>query len=160
MTPSVSINDILITLGDGAEMEANLVFKDPDLDLAFMMPEKEDAEVHRPFKAISMEGSGEARIMDRVIVLGRLDETENRALVVLLKRIAAVIIKPRKVYYLINAVPGTPVFSEDGAVLGLCVMRYSEMAGPGSLKPVLLPVNDIEEVVKQAQAKVNKNEEE
>ena len=157
-TPSVSINDVLMTLGDGTEMEAKLVFRDPDLDLAFIMPDSEEAQAHRPFTAIPMQGTGRARILDRIIILGRLDETENRALVVVLNHIAAVITKPRTVYYVQNAVPGTPVFSEDGAVLGLCVTRYSEVAGPSSFKPMVLPVSDIENVVKQAQAAANKKE--
>ncbi len=149
-SPSVSVSDVLITIADGTEMEAELVFKDPDLDLAFVLPVQEDAEDHKPFTLMTMQGHGKARIMDRIVTLGRLEESYNRQMVAMSAHIASVITKPRTYYYTKDGVPGAPAFNESGELLGLWVTRFKPAIGTSSIRPMILPISDIRPIAEQA----------
>ena len=149
-SPSVSVSDVLITIADGTEIEAELIFKDPDLDLAFILPIQEDAEDHKPFTLMKMQGHGRAQIMDRIVTLGRLEESYNRQIVAMPGRIASVITKPRTYYYTKGGVPGAPAFNESGELLGLWVTRCKPAIGTSSIRPMILPVSDIKPIAEQA----------
>ncbi|MCF7974565.1 MAG: serine protease [Phycisphaerae bacterium] len=158
VTPSVTVSDILITLDTGTEMEGKLIFKDPDLDLAFILPDPKEAQDHAPFTLFSLEGDGKAQIMDRIITLGRLEEAYNRQLVAMPAYIASVITKPRTYYYTKEGVPGTPVFNEAGQFIGVWVTRFNPTIGPSSIRPMILPVTDIKPIAEQAIKAIPKEE--
>jgi S1-C subfamily serine protease len=149
-SPSVSVGDVLITVADGTEMEAELIFKDPDLDLAFILPNQEEAEDHKPFTLMNLQGHGKAEIMDRIVTLGRLEESYNRQIVAIPAYIASVLTKPRTYYYTKEGVPGAPAFNASGELLGLWVTRFKPSAGPSSIRPMILPVSDIKPIAEQA----------
>jgi hypothetical protein len=149
-TPSVTVSDILMTLDTGTEMEGKLIFKDPDLDLAFILPDPKEAQDHTPFTLLSVDGDGKAQVMDRIITLGRLEEAYNRQLVAIPGYIASVITKPRTYYYTKDGVPGTPVFNEAGQLFGIWVTRFNPVIGPSSIRPMILPVTDIKPIAEQA----------
>lgn len=149
-SPSVTVSDVLITVDDGTELEGELVFKDPDLDLAFILPNQEEAEDHKPFTLIPVKGEGKARIMDRIVTLGRLEEAYNRQLLAMPGRIASVITKPRTYYYTKGGVPGTPAFDAEGQLLGLWITRFKPAIGPSSIRPMILPVSAIKPIADQA----------
>jgi hypothetical protein len=158
-SPSVSVSDVLITIADGTEMEAELIFKDPDLDLAFILPIQEEAEDHKPFTLISVQGHGKAQIMDRIVTLGRLEEAYNRQIVAMPAYIASVITKPRTYYYTKAGVPGAPAFNESGELLGLWVTRFKPGIGTRSIRPMILPVSDIKPIAEQAIKAILQDEE-
>jgi hypothetical protein len=158
-SPSVSVSDILITIADGTEMEGKLIFKDPDLDLAFILPDQDEAEDHKPFTVVNLEGDGKAEIMDRIVTLGRLEESYNRQLVAMSAYIASVITKPRTYYYTKEGVPGAPAFKASGELLGLWVTRFKPAIGPSSIRPMILPVSDIKPLADQAIKAIEQDEE-
>ncbi|MFC1764920.1 serine protease [Planctomycetota bacterium] len=150
LNPSVNITDIKIVWADGEETPGRIVFKDPDLDLAFVLPEFPDGKSSPVTQPIPLNGNSSAQIFDRVVSLGRLEDRYQRKLVLVEKRIAAVIEKPRRLYYIQSSVPGAPIFTETGAFLGLGVTRFSKQEGPDSLRVFVLPVEDIRDVAAQA----------
>lgn len=158
VTPSVSMSDILITLANGTEIEAELVFKDPDLDLAFVLPNQDEAEDHKPFTVLPMDGDGKAQIMDRVFTIGRLEESYNRQIVVIPSYIASVLTKPRTYYYTKDGVPGSPAFKESGELLGLWITRFNSAIGTSSIRPMVLPITDIKSIAEQAIQAVEKEQ--
>ncbi|NQV35267.1 MAG: trypsin-like peptidase domain-containing protein [Phycisphaeraceae bacterium] len=158
-SPSVTVTDILITIADGTEMEGKLIFKDPDLDLAFILPNQEEAEEHKPFTLMTVAGDGKAQIMDRIVTLGRLEESYNRQLVAIPAYIASVITKPRTYYYTKDGVPGAPAFNASGDLLGLWVTRFKPAVGPSSIRPMILPISDIKPIADQAIKAIEQAEE-
>lgn len=158
-SPSVSVSDVLITISDGTEMEGKLIFKDPDLDLAFILPNQDEAEDHKPFTQVAVQGDGKAQVMDRIVTLGRLEESYNRQLVVMPGYIASVITKPRTYYYTKDGVPGAPAFNEAGELLGLWITRFKAAIGPSSIRPMILPVSDIKPIADQAIQAIAQDEE-
>jgi len=148
--PSVAVKDIVVTLPDDTDIPARLVFKDPDMDLAFVLPDADKAAEHGPFTCITMQGQATADILDRVFILGRLEETYDHAPIILWEYVASVLKKPRTFYYVKGLVPGSAVFKEDGSLLGVAVTQFSEAVGPSSLRTLVLPIHDVQGVAQQA----------
>jgi len=153
------VTDIRVRWADGKEAPAKVVLRDNDLDVAVIRPVEKLAEAA---VAVDLADSATPEILDQVFVLGRLGEVANRAAAVSLDRIEAVVQKPRTMYLAAlhsqtTGEPGCPVFSLDGKVIGLIVMRVMPSAagsagGRGDWTPVILPAADVLEVVKQAPA--------
>ena len=167
--PQVSVDSdvtgVTMVMPDGREIPAKLVFRDADLDLAFVRPsEKQD----KPFAAIELTGQSKPDLLDTVLVLSRLDKAAGRAPSVSLLRVEAVIASPRKYYIadgnaLIEKL-GAPVFSLDGKVVGFSLLRISKTADKSAgfssflfnksnslgIMPVILPAGDVLAAAKQA----------
>jgi len=106
------------------------------------------------------------QVLDRIVVLNRLGRVASWATAVYLDRIHAIAEKPRTFYVpggmgALESELGCPVFTLDGKVVGILVLRLlpSRDAGMGSMfggmsnagmLPVILPSDDILEVAKQA----------
>jgi hypothetical protein len=163
-----SLGDVKVLLADGKEMPAQVVLRDKDLDLAFVRTTEKPAQ---PLPFVDLGQSGEVQVLDQVVALNRMGKVANRASSVSLERIEAIVKKPRTLY-----VPGkdptqsgmgSPVFTLDGKVLGMVVMRTIKgdsdgggfMALMGGMKGVLsvvLPAADILDAAKQAPAEAPK----
>ncbi len=162
-----SIASITMVLPDGREIPAKIVLRDADLDLAFVRPTE---TLSHPIAALDISGSGKADVLDTICVLGRLDKTAGRSSTVSLRRIEAVIAIPRK-YYVADSGTlatglGAPVFSLDGKVVGLSLLRFTKTndksfgmvsllsGGMNALgmMPVILPIGEVSTVAKQALA--------
>jgi hypothetical protein len=100
----------------------------------------------RAFTVVKMAGTRSVAVLDPVIFMGRSDPQFTREPMVALDRVACVLKKPRTLYYIRTVAPGSAVFAEDGAIVGLCVTRFS---GPDSLKAVVLPAEAIAKVAVQ-----------
>jgi hypothetical protein len=158
------LSDVKYRFADGTEVPARVVLKDPDLDLAFIAPEKPlDDENKGKFAVIKLAGAAKkAGLLDRIISLGRLSKDLNYTPTVRLGRVAAVVTKPRT-FYLGAASLGSPVFTGAGKLLGICVSRSKGGSGRGSgmqgnvaMTPVILPAEDVQEIATQAAAEMNK----
>ena len=77
-------------------------------------------------------------------------------------RVSSVVTKPRTFYVIHGGTAGmgTPVFTSDCKLLGISLMRtggqsqgLSAMMSGGAMTPVVLPAEDIRELVAQALAK-------
>jgi len=154
-------SDVKMRLPDGTEIPATLVLKDPDLDLAFLLPEKKEGTALPKFTSIKLDGKPKAQVLDRIVMLSRHGKTLDRQPSVNLTRVSAVIRKPRT-FYVVGASPmlggglGTPAFTVGGEVLGISLMRKGPRTGgmsslfSGGMSAVILPAEDVREAAQQA----------
>lgn len=158
-------SDVKMRLADGTEIPAKLVLRDPDLDLAFLFPEKKEGEKLPIFSSIKLETAPKAEVLDKLITLARLGKALDCQPLVAVSRISAVVKKPRT-FYVISEMTGlgTPVFTLNGKVLGISLMRKApKSAGmaammAGGISPVILPAEDVTEIAQQALKKKDSEE--
>jgi hypothetical protein len=165
----VAVTDLKICLPDGKEIPARLVFKDPDLDLAFLLPEKVPGEALPAFAAVPNAPAREANVLDNLLTVTRLDKAMHRAPGAKLFEVIAVLRKPRTAYMCANeghtpsqADPtillGSPAFTSDGGFAGVWTMGKSALLGAparGEMptpEPVVLPADAVLNSAKQARA--------
>lgn len=142
--------EVKILMPDGSEVDAKVVAKDPDLDLAFIRPEKPE-EVK--LTAIDTADSAPLSLLDDVVILGRLGKELSREPVVMTSEVAAIITKPRTFVKVGTQTLGMPVFNKDGKFVGFGVSRFSPKGdsdeGPKASN-VVLPAEDLMESAAQA----------
>jgi hypothetical protein len=149
------VKEVKVVMPDGTEIPADVVMKDADLDLAFFKvrtdsPEAKDVK----FTAVDLNNSTKADILDDVVVLGRMDATMNRQPTAYTSEVLGIVKKPREFLSIQTLRPASPVFSPDGKIVGLSIMRR----GTGALSagaqqpgvPAVLPTKDILKVAAQA----------
>lgn len=164
MDMKLTLKDVKVILPDETELDAKVVLRDKDLDMAFIRPTQKTA---KPMASVKMSDQSHPRIMDEIVILSRLDKVASHAPSVMSTRISAVVIKPRTFY-----VPqlagggmeyiGTPAFTLDGKLVGVVLMRVltneggtgfsAMMGGTGAMgiTAVIMPVSEILEASKQA----------
>jgi S1-C subfamily serine protease len=135
---------------DGTEVPAKLGFKDTDLDLAYIRPEK-PADVK--LTAIDTATQAPMKLLDDVIIIGRLGKELNREPVVMTNEIISLVTKPRIFGKLAVQSIGMPVFNAEGKFLGLGINRFSPK-GESDSNPVpsnvVLAAADLMESAAQA----------
>ena len=142
--------EVKILMPDGTEVPAKVAFKDTDLDLAFIRPEKPDSVKLTP---INTADSAKMSLLDDVIVLSRLGKDLNREPVALTSEVVAMVSKPRTFARISASSLGMPVFNEAGKFVGIGINRFSakgEDGGPGQSTNVILPAADLLESAAQA----------
>ncbi len=143
--------EVKILMPDGSEVEAKVAFKDPDLDLAFIRPEKPDTA---KLTSIDTANSAPMTLMEDVIVLGRLNKDLNREPVVLTSEVISLVSKPRTFGKLNGQSLGMPVFNKEGKFLGIGINRFgpkTDGEGQGPVPSnVVLPAADLMESAAQA----------
>ncbi|HIE05314.1 MAG TPA: serine protease [bacterium (Candidatus Stahlbacteria)] len=156
------VSDITMITGDGQEIPARVLLRDKDLDLAFIRPRERE---ERRFVAIDLTQDTRPAIMDKILILTRLGRVGDRAPYISLNRIQARVDKPRTFYVSglanVDNGLGAPVFSLDGKVVGIILLRilktkqpmfggmFGGMSSMGVL-PMILPAEEILKVAKQA----------
>ena len=156
------LTDAKILTHDGAELPAEVVLRDKELDLAFLRPKQKPAA---PVPAIDLAQAGEAHLLDQVITLNRLGKAAGRAYAASVERISAVVLKPRTFYAVggdaTATTLGSPAFTLGGQLLGVFVLRTvrSPDSGGGglfgfnfqseALRPIILPAATIRKAAKQ-----------
>jgi S1-C subfamily serine protease len=142
--------EVKILMPDGSETEAKVAFKDTDLDLAFIRPEKPEEAKLTP---VDTANSAPMGVLDDVIILGRLSKDLNREPVVMTNEIIALVTKPRTFGKIATQSLGMPVFNKDGKFLGIGINRFSPKGdseqGPAPSN-VILPAADLLESAAQA----------
>ena len=167
------VREVKFRLVDGTEVPARLVLTDDDLSLAFVAPEKPlDAKTRAKIAYVDLsKAAPKAAVLDKIITLGRFGKTLNHTLNVMVGRIGAVVTKPRTFYVGAGSM-GSPVFTAEGTLLGICTRRASKSsqsrtiglmsmlgAGPGAAAgapPVILPAADVKEIADQAKEELAK----
>lgn len=159
---SVEQSNIRLRLDNGQEVPARIVLRDKDLDLVFLRPAAAPAS---PMVSVDMAAPGKVQAADLVLVLQRFGEMTGWKPGVSFGSVQAVVEKPRTLYVVaapsVNGGLGSAVFDTSGRFLGLMVMRsqsagrpsfFSMMSGTegAGLLPVVLPVEEIAELAKQA----------
>ena len=143
--------EVKILMPDGAEIPAKVAFKDPDIDLAFIRPEKPEEVKLTP---INTADAAPMTLLDEVIILGRLGKDLNREPVVMTNEVISLVTKPRTFAKIGSQAIGMPVFNKDGKFLGLGINRFSAKGESDNqnLMPsnVILPAADLKESAAQA----------
>jgi len=150
------VKEPVILLEDGTELEAALVLKDTDLDLAFLRPR--DAGLKLPAVALKPR-AGTVPLLTRIYVLGRLSKLGNRALSVATGEVRAYVRGPAPYYVAdgeTSAFVGSLAYTADGVPLGLFVKRFATTIdtaggrGSDSVMTVLRPADKVLELAAQA----------
>ena len=143
--------EVKIIMPDGSETPAKVAFKDADLDLAFIRPEKSDGVSYIP---VDIANSAPFKMQDDVVILGRLSKDLNREPIIMTSEIIAMITKPRSFAQVGAPCLGMPVFNYEGKFIGFGINRFSakgEESGQGpSSANVVLPAADLVESAAQA----------
>ncbi|MCB2153763.1 serine protease [bacterium] len=156
MSYTSTVKSIKYIMPNNDEIDATVVLRDRDLDMAFLRPiEKQD----EPFSFIDLSKHAEADVMEPIFTIARMGKTAKRIAIGMTGEIQGVIEKPRKFYItdseIVTGGPGVPVFRENGDLLGIVLLHVL----PGAAKddtnddpviPVVIPALDVEEVAAQA----------
>jgi hypothetical protein len=157
------VKSVTMILPDKEEIPANVVLRDQDLDLAFIKPSE---KLNKKLKAIDLKENATPEILDHIVMLSRLGNAGGYAPVISISRIEAIIKKPRTMFMtdpmkaLLSGL-GVPVYTLDGKVIGLNLMRTSKSTdmigddltrGMGALPtlPIILPAQEIIDIIKNA----------
>jgi hypothetical protein len=150
------VKEPVILLEDGSELEAAVVLKDTDLDLAFIRPR--DPGLKLPAVTLKPR-SGTVPLLTRIYVLGRLSKLANRALSVATGEVRTYVRGPSP-YYVTDgessSFVGSLAYTADGVPLGLFVKRFATSIdtsggrGSDSVMTVLRPVDKVLELADQA----------
>lgn len=153
------VSETAIVLEDGTEIEADVVLKDADLDLAFIRPREP-----QKLEAVELKPRGKApALLEDIFTVTRLGPNEGRATAVELGLVKAVVKGPRTFYVCTREVStgsqGCLAYAADGAVLGVFVVKVNADAGGGGrgrfgggglAATILRPVEDVLDIAKQA----------
>lgn len=148
------VSGMKMILADGSEIEAEVVLRDVDLDLAFVRPIAKPAE---PMPHVNLTATGKPDVLDELVILAQLGQVARRAHSVLVERVETIIDKPRTFYVLgehrARAVVCSPAFTLDGAFVGIGVFRSISSDAAGGMGDnvlvVVISANDIREAALQ-----------
>lgn len=163
LTLKGELNDMKIRLSTGDEVDAKVVLKDEDLDLAFLALKK-PLDAATKVAAVNLaDNDKNIQVMDPVVFISRLGKNLGYEPAIVTGRISAKIAKPR-VEYIAGGQPGLPVFSRDGKLLGMVLThrRPDVEATAGSdivQTAVLIPAADLVDAAKQALDEMKKKAE-
>ena len=142
---------------DGREIEAKVILRDRELDMAFIRPIKKP---ETKFDYVDFTDAGEPELLDEVITINRLGKVARRAHSASVERIDTIVRKPRTFYIPGNdpttTAMGSPAFTLDGKVVGVLLYRAIKSSGGSSGDPsdtvthMFLPAADILEAAEQA----------
>ena len=158
------IKDAKLLLHAGKEVPVEVVLRDKDLDLAFIRPKE---KLEAPLPAVDFKNSAKVRILDEIIMIGRMGKVASRASAAEICRVTAVVEKPRT-YYIPNSTGegmtafGSPVFDLEGKTVGVMAMRVMKGGAGGAMNMmsaeqnflgIIVPAEDVLESAEQAPAK-------
>jgi hypothetical protein len=147
-----SVSETTLLLSDGTELEADVVLKDADLDLAFVRPR----DTSRKLEWVELKpGVPTPQVLDELISAGRHGRSLNRAPWVQRGSVSSVIKGPRP-YALASQqsdAVGTIAYSSQGVPVGIFVTHIPPATDdrPRSAPLIILrPVQDVLELAEQA----------
>ncbi|MGQ0629051.1 MAG: hypothetical protein ACT4PL_13255 [Phycisphaerales bacterium] len=120
---SVTPTQIKILVGDDTEgVEAKLVTRDSELDLAWVKVEKAP---EKPFAAVDFSKAAEPKLGETLLFLDRLDKYFDRVPMVYETKVGATPKKPRSVYLPSDEGRryGVPVFTGMGETVGFAALQ-------------------------------------
>lgn len=159
--------DVKLLVDGGTELPAEMVARDPELDLAFIRPKTKPSA---PLAAVDLTKTGKVRVLDQVIALNRLGSAAGRAASASAERISAIVEKPRLFYVpetgMTSTALGAPAFTLTGDLLGIFVMRASKgRAGAGgvtvqggNVMGIIIPAEDVLKASKQIPPEAEKKD--
>ena len=151
-----SVTESTILLPDGTEIDADVVLKDADLDLAFLRPR----EAGRTFDAVTLKPVKTLpAVLEPVLLVGRYGQNASRQPWAEVVHMRAVVKGPR-VYGLVDSdgsdALGTVAYAMDGTPLGVFVTKTAgtgsevRRMGGGDDHVILRTADDVLEIAEQA----------
>lgn len=141
------ISDCKVLMADGSEVDAEVVFKDDDADLAFIKVKKAP---EKDFVALDINNNVEPQILDELVVLTRMGKEMNRESSILRTEVTGISKKPRLRIKAPNGTVGTPLLTNDGKFVGLNVVsKPDEIKDGANPEGIILPAKDIVKAYKQ-----------
>ena len=148
MSVKTEHSEVKIQLYDGTEVPARIVLKDPDWDVAFVLPDKPEPKLSA--QAVAMTRAPKLRVLDDLVCLGRMSNSLDQAPVMSVNEVAGIVTKPRTCILGSRAI-GSPVFALDGTAVGVTVAFRTESDDGGTTASlVVLPAEDVMKVARQA----------
>lgn len=142
------LKEIKVIMPDGAEIPAEIVLKDADLDLAFLRVKTASKEARDvAFAAVDLKNSAVAAIMDEVVTVGRANEIMGRVPMVQIGQVNIITKPPRKFLFSGGITVGCPTFFLDGKLAGITANLIVKGQNP---VPVVIPAATILAVAEQA----------
>lgn len=153
---TITPTNIKVLVGDDAEgVEARLLTRDTDLDLAWIQIKDEPKQ---PYRCVDLGRAVTPRPGQRIYAVRRMDKFYDRATVISEGWIAGQVRRPRDLYVpggTISSAIGLPVFHADGNPVGILITQSpdeDERAGRGALTPVILPGAEVLKATERARA--------
>jgi len=168
--PKSELSDVKLILANGDEVPAEVVMKDTDLDMSFLMPKKEKDKPARIFQHVKLHADSKVEVLDSIVTILRLGKSMDRQPSVGIGFVSALVTKPRP-FISFEGVGadgvGTPSFNLQGQAIGISLVRQapasstvSLMAPGGQFYVIILPARDVLEVAEQAKEVVKERAEE
>ncbi len=151
--------------GDGSEVSGRIVFKDKDLDLAFVVPDPKDGETTPKFSALEFKDGPAAKELDEMIFVTRLNKKLSYQPGVMVGRISGIVSKPRTIYdFSLSSglSTGIPVFNADGKLFGFIAIlkdTSGRAAAAMAAEHIIMPAGDLVPLIEQAKKAAAKKEE-
>ncbi|MCF6286841.1 MAG: serine protease [Candidatus Hydrogenedentes bacterium] len=141
----------LRVLQDGKEIDAEIVLRDTDLDLAFLRPVKKP---EADWTHVDLSADVAVQTFEKIYILYRMGKVAQRLPDAYPYRISAVVEKPRKLYILGESTgAGNPIFTKSGACLGINVTRTLNVSESGDMDfdvaSIVIPGPDIMKITEQ-----------
>jgi hypothetical protein len=152
------VTEAAIVTPDGTELEADVVFRDSNLGMAFLLPRDAAGKLD----AVELKPARPLAVLEQLVLVGRYGRSANRVAWVDTTSVRAIVKGPR-VFALCGeeasaTALGTIAYSADGAPAGVFVSHvqsdpdggrsYGGAARGGGV--VLRPIDDLIEVVQEA----------
>lgn len=147
---SSEITEMKVQMPGGKQVRYKVVLRDKDLDIAFIRPMTPLAQ---PVTALDLSKSAKPQVLDWMVQLDRLPSVASYSLAAFPVRVNAIVQKPRTFYVSSAQGLGAPVFSLDGSVVGIVVLRGGRNGGeggPADMMRIVLPAEDILDEANQA----------
>ena len=101
------------------------------------------------FDPIDLAAAGTSQVADYTVSVTRLEDLFNNDPAMMPGQVSAVIERPRPFYLGTNVVRGCPMFTLDGKLLGIGVVRMSKTQGQGM---ALVPAAQVQKLLAQIPA--------
>ncbi|OFX13382.1 MAG: hypothetical protein A2Z18_01920 [Armatimonadetes bacterium RBG_16_58_9] len=157
---SAEIVDLKIKTSDGTEIPADMVLRDPDLDLAFIKPKKAP---EKPLAYVDLSQSSVPQLLQEMVLLSRLGKVADYSLYAAVEPVHAVVTKPRTFYVAgMYSSFGGPAFALDGKPVGILVLRSAKGDSARSMfsgyddmmAGIVLPSSTVLKIAEQAKTAV------
>jgi hypothetical protein len=141
--------DVKLRLANNTEVPADVVLKDPDLNLIFIAPVVDAAAPARKFTSVRLDKAVDGEILGNYFLVSRAPKSLQRVPLVRMTTVMGIVEKPRKMFLLSEQALGIPIFDSSGLVLGIGT-QYLENGR--ATNPVVLSAADVAELAAQAAA--------
>ena len=132
---------------NGLEVPARIAMKDPDLNLAFIMPDETAKDKPAAFPFVKLDKAPKLQELDPLVCIGRMVKNLEQAPVVSMSEVASVVNKPRT-FIIGGKYHGGPVFTLEGTLVGITALYTSDNGQINTT--VILPAEDVQEIAQQA----------